>query len=852
MMTYAEFAKLPASEKVVLCIVESVTQFKVWESYPTEMYSYLKAVPYFVKSLKVDGVFLTEVDLVDGIQPGQYFFDAKNKTVYVRMLDDSDPKTKTVIVTYKMFFSNSSNILPHDLADGEEVEFDSRIESIGSLGQQLDDENTGIVLESSSSISLHNNDGFFDSIFDTLIWENQKIEFYSWSPRIPLSEAHKLFSGVIESKTFDADKISFKVKDFVYKLKNQVNLSVFSESDGTISPSILGKPKRRVYGKVKQMKCVGIDNTLGGYPLSGTISVSIDSTSLTGSATSFLSQLSPEDELHVTLDDGSVVKLSIDSITSDTAATLGDESEFSISGKSAIVKPKVPYRQKNRRWHIAGHKLVAPVSTIVFPLTSRRFLVDTVEDFYPDDLVILNGNPLRIRRISGMSIVMDQSIDPLPDIGNTIEKSPVTKVYFGSKELLVERDWTLTNFPDAIIEIDPLAEFNIANTRNVGVNLTFTNASRTITTSATIDLRTLMKPRDWIRKNNISETDWYEIIDVREQTVTIRTAFTGSTQTTTAKMKNVDLIDDDSLITVDCIGAQTSVAPYMWLKTASDVVKHLIQNDAGFTTIDEESFQQAKADCGWFISMVIPESIGDSAPTVRDVITKINESVFGSLYGNQSQLIAYSILNARKPSDLTIIEDHDILSWNSSTEQKIVNKVKINYRPFVDIFSGNDAIESIEHTSDFVDDFIGIQNTDERTVYLYETAKATIMAQRIAFYNSLSNCKITVKGKLSLALTTVNDKMHIQFDRLFRRYGGNDSKKIAIVTGVKKNGLEVEVEMTDLGNIFNRVPSIAPSGSPSYSLATRDDAVKYGYILDNDTLTPDNESEIDLGNNRIG
>jgi hypothetical protein len=38
-MTYAEFAQLPASEKVVLCKVEAVTQYKVWTSQALQEHS---------------------------------------------------------------------------------------------------------------------------------------------------------------------------------------------------------------------------------------------------------------------------------------------------------------------------------------------------------------------------------------------------------------------------------------------------------------------------------------------------------------------------------------------------------------------------------------------------------------------------------------------------------------------------------------------------------------------------------------------------------------------------------------------------------------------------------------------
>lgn len=848
-MTYEEFAQLPASEKIILCIVHSKAMYKIW-NYTGESGIYYRDVEFFISKVKADGIDLIENSNTSLIA-GQYFFDATSKRLYVRLPDDVEPKTKQVIVTNKHFFSNAPVILPHDLDSGEPVEYEARIPTngIGSLGQQLDSDNTGIVLESSSSIILMNSDAFFDEIFDTLIWENQDIEFYSWSPIIPLSQKKRLFSGVIETKNYDDEKATFNVKDYVYRLKNNVNLGTFSINDGHLSDSDLNTPKRRIYGKVKQAKCVGIDKMLSGYGLTGLITVSAGSAALSGSGTSFLQELSPGDQLVIELDNGETQKLSIDSISSDDSATLGDESDVSISNLTAVVKSDVPYPFKNRRWHLAGHKLASPAATIMAVDNSRRFQVDQTEDFFADDAISVNGAPNILKRISGSNMVLETAMFPVPVIGDQILKEPVTKVFFKDQEMLQGRDWTLENTNEAIIVFNELAEFNIAKIRKISNNLVFTNGSRSITTSATVDLRTLLKPRDWIKKNDISAPEWYEILEVKEQSLTLRTTFTGSSGTTTAKIKNIDHIDDDSLITANALGFDFNG---QWMRTPSDMVKHLLLNDSEFSSVDEASFSQAKSDCPYTVSMIIPEDIGGEAPKVRDVITKINESVFGSLYGNSSSDISYSILNARKPSDLNPIRDHDIIDWDAKTEQQIVNKVKINFRPFVDTLNGSSAFESVEFTSNFVDDFIGIKNTFERTVYLYDEEKANIMAQRHAFYRSLSNCKINLKGKLNLATLTVNDKLYLELDRLFKRYGGKDSRKISIVTGIKKNGMDVDVEMTDLGNIFNRVPSIAPEGLPSYLDANREDSLKYGFILDNDTLTPDVLNETDLGNNRIG
>jgi hypothetical protein len=72
------------------------------------------------------------------------------------------------------------------------------------------------------------------------------------------------------------------------------------------------------------------------------------------------------------------------------------------------------------------------------------------------------------------------------------------------------------------------------------------------------------------------------------------------------------------------------------------------------------------------------------------------------------------------------------------------------------------------------------------------------------------------------------------------------------VSSVKKGQYDSEIVVNDMGNIFNRCPSIAISGTTSFSTASDDDKVKYGFILDSETLTPDITSEDELGNCLIG
>ncbi|WP_206781268.1 hypothetical protein, partial [Escherichia coli] len=86
-------------------------------------------------------------------------------------------------------------------------------------------------------------------------------------------------------------------------------------------------------------------------------------------------------------------------------------------------------------------------------------------------------------------------------------------------------------------------------------------------------------------------------------------------------------------------------------------------------------------------------------------------------------------------------------------------------------------------------------------------------AQRLCFFKSLASSVVTIKSKMNLSNIVVNDKMYLSLDRLFKRYAGNDKRRIGIVSGIKKDGFECEVSLSDLGNIYNRVMSIAPNST---------------------------------------
>lgn len=847
-MTFEEAALLPRSEKVSLVVMLAEQRAKLFTPYDIPNGIYVRDVDYFVESVKEFGFDLIKVPTIaEMVDNGTYCFIPEERKVYVRTAGGLDPKTSNVSIVYRFHFSSAPVILPYDLNNGYEVEWLPYVDAIGSIGQQLDDQLTGVVLESSSSVKLQNNEGFFDPIFDKMIWENKEISFYAWITSTNITEARKIFTGIVESKEFAPDFISFRVVDFIFKLRDFVNNGIFSEMDGSVLDSSVGKSKRRIYGRVDKCQTTPIDAVKEGFNLTGTLSITELTLTLNGTSTLFLKELSVGDEI-IFIINNEEVKFTIDSITSDTLATVSRDYDSNITNLQATCSPAIPYRFKNRRWHIAGHKLRKSTATIVSVISARQFIVDNNSEFFPDDVVKIGTTTTQVTRTSGLNIILEQNISPLPLVGDIISKEPVLRARFGNNILLLNRDFTVTNASEAILEIDPTAEFNISKERLTSFTLTFTNGSNVITSASASDLRTIIKPRDWIRKLTQSNDVWFEVLSVENNSVKIRSNFSEASGTQIARIKNVEIISDNSLVTVDCYGMEYE---NKWIRTASNAVRHLVKNDAGFTLINETSFTQADSDCKHTMSMAIPD-INSEPVSIRDTVNKINESIFGSLYGDSIQRVSYSIVNSRRPVNIAPIKDDDIISWSSDSNNNIVNKVSVNYAPYVDTTTGENAFYVENFSSSFVNDYSKIKKTDEYTSYVYDQQSAIIMAQRRAFYKSTSSLIITLKAKAIFFAYSVSDRIYIELDRLFNRYGSSTKKKIGIVSGVKKNSTESEITLNDMGNIFNRNPTIAPTGTMAFTAASDDDKIKYGFILSTTTETPDIASEDELGNCLIG
>lgn len=921
-MSYEAYSQKTRSIKYILCHLESKKQYKIFASLPSNIF--VRDVESFVKSVEQDGAYLEQV-YSTSLLSGQFYYDNKSGKLFVRMSDDSNPKTKNIFVGFKHFFSNIPVNLPWDLDSGYLVNYDSRINKIGDLKLEIDYENTGIALETDSSIGLQNIDGYFDNIFDTHIWENQSASFYSWSKTLQANEARKIYSGTVKDKSFTDKEFTLNLRDQLNSLSSTVKIKRFSSADGDISPDAVNSIKRIIFGRAKQIPAVGTDKTNDGFNLSGlvsgnadlnlltgTVSGSAGSSALTGTGTlfstqivagntikivtplnefsykvllvnsntsitltsnistafslaqarnadiennkiigtgtDFINQVSPNDVIKVTID---LVDYDfpVSSVDSSTQLTVSEEVTKTFNLLAGKNLPAISYRKKNRKWNLAGHKLHQYQCIITNVLSSVIFEVDDVGDIEGGDYLFISGQTYIVIRVSSNKIQVNQGLPASVVSGGTVIKVPVSRVFLDGSELVVDRDFTVQNTTEALIVLNEKAEFNISAIKNPTISFAFVNGSSFVNIlSSDIDLTSSFKPRDWIKARRVDAPDWYEILAVSPTQIILRSSYLGQTFNGSLQLKAPVYAGDGSLVLCDCLGMDYNGE---WVRTPSDAVKFILE-DIEALEINYPSFDEAKEKCQFELSLFYPQSQSVSVPTSREMITDINKSCFGSLFVNNNFELSYSILNSEKSDDLQTISDDDIISFSVITRNNITNSIALKFKPFTEAKTGADSFSLFEEESVFVNSSSGIKRLLEVNAFVFKESDAETIAQRWLFFRGLTQTVVKVVSKLNLTEKSLNDKMFLSLDRIFKRYGGNDRKKIGIINSITKDGESTIVNFNDLGNIFNRVPSIASDLADDYATALESDVAKWGYIVDNDTNTPDPSSEDELGNNLIG
>lgn len=843
-----EYIQAQASEKITLAQVEASTRLVSWTLDSGSIYK--KTVNYYVVGLKQGQTTLTEASS-SAVAAGEFYYDPAAGEVYVQTTGSTDPNNEELIVTYRFFYSDAPITASHDLAnDGIHVHYQGRIKSSPGYKHKIGVEQKLVSTIGSGNLVLDNNDAELDEIFDTLFFENKECRIYSWNRDLNFSEAKIIFRGKVTNKKYTSDTVSFTVKDSIFDLLQNVPQSFYTDDDN-VNDDIKGRVKRWVYGRVDGLKVQSTDQIGSGYGITGELSGDTTSATITGTTTSFLSELSPGDQITI-----GTQEFQIESIASDTSLTVDNAPEFAFTAQSGTVVPEVPTTSKNREFFVAGHATAKLTKTVVEVKQFNRVVLNDTVGLEPGDFVeFATAERIEIKNVApGNIIVLQQNMVTLPAVSSSVTRQPIQEVFVEGNKIASE-DFTISNIGGSTNEtkvtLDSDTEFNIARLVSFGFDATFTNGSRSVTTTDDIDLREILSPRDWIRPTDLSFTTFYEILSVSEQSLELRTNFTDPNHTGATQGKRPNYIGDSTVVSANVLGKTKDGEPDGdWIFTAAACVRDLL-SELNITNINETSFTQGEIDNQETISLALPLTPTASSVTTKSVIDLLAKSTVSSVTLDPDLNLKFKVLLPEIDENASTIRDEDVINWSiQTTNGETIRNSIIKYR-FQDIDRATLEAGNLaqSYSSDFVRDYIGTNRSNELDVYLYNIRSARIMAHRDVYYRSLGRADVKITTDLRLENIEIGDQVILDFDRLYKRLGDDTSrKKVCVVVGKTVTGSRVNIELTDLGNIFNRSTIITPNTAADFSAATEDEKLKFGYITDTSGIVDndDNTANVNL------
>lgn len=839
MDTFSEFQAEVSSEKIGLVVLEASKQLVGWTLYSGSVYR----IPFSFQSIvsvEDSGAALTGVSS-PALSAGQYYFDRANGYLYVRTSDSVDPSGKFVGVTFRLFFSNVPISAPHDLSTGYEVMWSPYYLPSGrGFKSELDNQSLlGFALEGSGTLVFQNDQAFWRPIFDKLYFENQLAKVYAWNRDLPIAQAKLLFRGRIQKRDWTSSQVMFSCKDQLNELRAPIPLSNMSEYSGAlIVPSMNNAKQRLLYGYVKGHVPTNISQPLEltGFTITGTVTASFGLKDLTGSGTSFLSQLTPGDEVLLGND---TTWYTVDTVTSDTAATLTEVySDGGGSGLAIRLKGSHPKRYMNRTHLVAGHSLREPSTTIAGVVSLTCVSVADVTDFIRGEKVSLGGETLEIERVSGTRVTFTTQMAATPSVGDTIKVLSVRNAYLNQRLLEYGRDYSYVA-STALITLDTLAEFNVAPVLNITGTLSFSAASRTVTGASTA-FKSEVSAGDWIRRQG--QSTWVEVLKVVSDTeITVRSV-PGYTSSGASDLKKPEVYQDgDVVLSCDVLGVTENGLPSgTFIKTAARAVRDIIERVGLSDQLNEASFTSAAIDSRHKIGFAIPERVTDTkTKSARDIINVLNVSSFGSLFQNEDFELEYSILSPERPASMLQLKEADIISPQVSADSsRIVRTARVRFQKKEhDAASGAESVSEVTRESSAARYLARTEKEYLVETVLVDSAQAQIIANRWSFVMEAASSVYKFKTGMQAARLSVNDKVDVSHEKLYERIGTSSStRKIAAVQSIERGVGSVLVELSDLSNSFSRCATVASNDTADWDVATDEERLYNGFVSDDHGL----------------
>lgn len=466
--THDEYTASNKSEKILLGHIHGSKRLY---NFTLDGSLYSRTTSHFVNKVFSGTTELTRVASTGAVVDNtKFFYDITTSKLY---LYEWDQDTDECIVEFRFFFSNVPINLPWDLASGAEVEYEPRIITVPKFKSQMSQGKKGLNLVGKGLFKINNNDGAYDSIYDTVFFDNKDANIYSYNRDLAATESKQIFRGTITGKTFNPSDIVFSVNDTLYKLDQAIAAEQYGNE---VTAEDANNHKRVIYGRADNLLCQSLDKYDGGIAITGTVSGVAGEEAITGTGTAFYDELSEGDTL---IFDG--FSVTVEQIKSDTLIIVS-ELDRTFNGKSPLLIPDVQYSAKNREFQVANHA-VKKVSTTITSITSRnRIVVADASEFAAGDEISIDGEIKEIRRVSENTIVLTTNYNFDKTIGDTVSKKEIYNVRYGdSGKQINSADITINNTSaGAKFTLSDDAEINAAAAIRIKQNFAFFNGKNTV------------------------------------------------------------------------------------------------------------------------------------------------------------------------------------------------------------------------------------------------------------------------------------------------------------------------------------------------------------------------------------
>lgn len=832
-MNFADYQNQASSEKITLATLEASKRLMGWTLHSGSVYKIENFAFPIIMSIKDSGNEYALVGSIGAVTASKYFFDTATNTIYLRASDSSNPNSRFIVVTIQLNYSNIPVVLPSNITSGPAIQWEPFISSTSEFGVEMDTvAQSSEAIEGSGNLTLLNDQEFWPANFDKLSFENQLCRIYAYNRELAAADARLIFKGYVDKKTYSSTAISFSLKDEFSVFRSNVALNTIGSLGARTGNDLVNAKQRMILGRVFGHVPTNIDQVLDGYPLTGTVSISSGSLTLTGSGTIFKTQVSPDDSIVL-----GEFRFEVASVNSDTSITLSQEynSGTSLSGVPLKLIPSEPKRYMNRIHKVAGHALRQPTTVTASDSTINKLRVVDSTDIYPGDLIYIGtlgaGESAFVNSVYGSYISLSSSLAIAPVAGVTVTRPAVQNVRIGERRLSYYTDYTF-DASTAVLTLNENAEANVSPVYQMGQLLTFTNGSSTVTGSG---FEANLKPG--YKVGIVGSSTFQEILSIESDTsLTLRSPSIFSTGIPTAGRYKPFVYDpSNDIITLDALGrTDDGLSNGVLLKTAPSICKALLQDMGLTSSIDSASFSDAESIAYQHLGMVIPSSYSDSStPTYREVMNSLNISVFGSLIQNTNFQFQYNVLRPEKTSASAKFSESDVLSFSlASTAEKAVLTTIVEYRSKEHDYLVNDSsIQTTNKSSDTSQYILKIATSRTIKTKLVDPVDANIVACRWSFILQTSIGRLNFTTKLQGITLQVGDIIEIEHRKFYERLGDVTKRKLLLVESVKKTGSTVSISATDLSNAFNKVASIN-SITNNYASATDEEKLYGGFITD--------------------